>query len=445
MNHAVDDGLKFIKRFNNPYLTATRLGTPGQTWGIEAMPALLAQLGNPHLKVPCIHIAGTKGKGSTAALITHALSAAGLKVGLYTTPHLQTWNERMQINRIPIGQERLTSLVQSALTMVDIDDNDTLLTEYELATALAFLYFAQEDCDIAVIEVGLGGTVDATNVVQPLVSIISRISYDHMQFLGDTLTEIASNKAGIIKENTPTVSVEQMPEAMAVIKQTASERNSHLTVLGEDWFFDPVGGLVEQLRVRIGRSFSSMDTYEIGLSGLFQYENAALATAALDVVKNTGFDIPLDAVKTGFAEARWEGRFEVIQQRPLTIIDGAHNVDSMNQLMTSLDILTAIPYEKRTVIFGCMADKDVNGLLDVVMKHACNIIFTEFNHSRASSAEDLYQAALSRPDGDKPHLLVKTNIREAFLTAFDYLQPLDLLVATGSLSLVGAVRTYWNL
>ncbi len=447
-NH-IDDGLRFIKRFNNPYFAATKLGSTGQTWGIDALRPILKQLDDPHLKVPVVHIAGTKGKGSTAALTTHALMAAGYKVGLYTTPHLQTWNERIQINREPIGAVRLTQLVQSALTNVDIRDEDTLLTEYELATALAFLYFAEEDCDLAVIEVGLGGTVDATNVVEPIVSVISRISYDHMQFLGDTLTEIAGNKAGIIKLNTPTVSVKQTEEAMSVIRRKAAKQRSSLTVVGENWFYQPISGEVERLRLQIGPSLDALETYDVGLSGLFQFENAALAAAALQQVDQAGFTVPTAAVKQGFAATKWDGRFEIIQKKPLTILDGAHNVDSMKKLMVSLDILTAIPYENRTIIFGCMADKDVDGLLKVIMQHAKNIIFTDFNHSRAADAGALYERAQYHAHAERvqqrPRLVLQSDIRDAFFTAFEYLQPLDLLVATGSLSLVGSIRNFWKL
>lgn len=447
MAGSIDDGLQFIKRFNNPYLKAARLGTQGQTWGIDSLHPVLAKLGDPQHAYPVIHIAGTKGKGSTAAFTTYALMAAGYKVGLYTTPHLQEWNERIQINRQPIPLSRLTELVRYMVAVGALDPAHTNLTEYEIATAAAFLYFAQEQCDIAVIEVGLGGTLDATNVVDPLVSVITRISYDHMQFLGGTLTEIATNKAGIIKPSRPVVSAMQNSEALRVLETTAHKQGSPFKLVEKDWLYKPIGGVVDRLRVLIGQSPETFDMFELGLSGLFQFENATLALAALHEVQAQGFEVGIEAIQKGFSATRWKGRFEVIQDKPLTILDGAHNVDSIEQLMVSLDVLTAIPYDHRTVIFGCMGDKDIEGILKVLMQYAKSIILTEFDHIRAASAKDLFQIAHKQQGttfGEPTTVIVKPDLRDAFVTAFENIQPLDLLLATGSLALVGSVHDFWE-
>ncbi len=321
-------------------------------FNLDRMFALMEELGNPQKKYPIIHVAGTKGKGSVAALCASALKAAGYKTGLYTSPHLWDYVERIQISGEPISHQQLIELVEKIKPAVA---KIPKLTTFEITTALGLLAFAENDVSAAVIEVGLGGRLDATNIVTPKVSVITSLSYDHMAVLGNTLAEIAGEKAGIIKEGIPVVFAPQVEEALEVLKRVAKEKNSPLILVGEDVKFERLTSSLD------GQSLSIRDelrhltiNLQLPLLGSHQIENAAIAYAAL---KTSRIPISEEAIQQGFAQAKWPARFEVLHRTPPVVIDSAHNRDSARRLRETLD--EYFPEVPVILIFCALEVKDI--------------------------------------------------------------------------------------
>jgi dihydrofolate synthase/folylpolyglutamate synthase len=437
--------LGYIHSFDDPYLAALR-DHGKQTWGVAGVEALLEKLGAPHRAYPTIHVAGTKGKGSTAAMTSRVLAESGLKTGLYISPHLQDWRERIQVGGVCISQEALASLVEDFKPHAEQIPG---LSAFEVTTALAFWHFAREKCDVAVIEVGLGGRLDATNVVRPLVSVITSLSIDHTQLLGTTLGEIAAEKAAIIKPGIPTVSAPQMADALEVIEEHVAQAGSRLSLVGRDWLYQPVGQSLDGSQALIGEP-GKLESYTVGLPGLFQIENAAVALAALREVERAGLTVTSEARRRGLAGVQWPGRLEVASRDPLVVLDSAHNPYSVEKLVESLETLVG----KRPLIFvfGCMADKDVEGMLNVVMPVAQRIIFTQAALERAASVQRLLElaaeiAASARQRGDEwaqgaqPSLVAFPEVAEALQAALEHAQPDEVICVGGSLAIAGEART----
>ncbi|MBN1312597.1 MAG: bifunctional folylpolyglutamate synthase/dihydrofolate synthase [Anaerolineae bacterium] len=437
--------LDYIHSFDDPYLAAMR-DHGKQTWGLATVEALLESLGDPHLAYPTIHVAGTKGKGSTAAFIAHALVESGLKTGLYSSPHLQDWRERIQIDGEWIPESALADLVGGfhphAARIPD-------LSAFEAATALAFWYFAREDCDVAVIEVGLGGRLDATSVVKPLVSVITSLSLDHTQLLGTTLAEIAVEKVAIIKPGTPVVSAPQFPEALDVIEKRVVEMGSSLVLVGRDWLAEPVASTFEGSEVLMGE-LGRLEAYNIGLPGAFQIENAAVAAAALREAQRAGLAVTTKDIRAGLLRAWWPGRFEKIFDDPLVILDSAHNPYSVKKLVEALKAL--VGERSLTFVFGCMVDKDVEGMLRAILSVAHRVIFTQVSLERAASAQDLLAkateiaAAVRRAEGDTTRsaqieLSAFPTIAEAVTYALGQVSLGNAICIAGSLAVAGEART----
>ncbi len=297
-------------------------------FNLDRMFALMGSLGNPQNKYPIIHVAGTKGKGSVSALCAVGMQAAGYKTGLYTSPHLLDYAERIQINGEPISHEQLVELVEEIKPHVAKIEK---LTTFEITTALAFMAFAKYGANTAVFEVGLGGRLDATNIVTPKVSVITSLSYDHMAVLGNTLALIAGEKAGIIKRGIPVVSSPQKDEALEVLERAAELHGSELTLVGRDVKFELIESSLEGQRLKVeGRSsavngLSSVVELRIPLLGSHQIENAATAYTALKV---SGIPITDEQMQKGFSQVQWRARFEVARRDPPVIFDSAHNQDS---------------------------------------------------------------------------------------------------------------------
>jgi dihydrofolate synthase/folylpolyglutamate synthase len=303
---------------------------------LERMYALVKSLGNPQNSYPIIHVAGTKGKGSVSVLCANTLHEAGYKVGLYTSPHLDDYAERIQINGEFIPHRDLAKLVEEIKPHVDAIPE---LTTFEITTALAFMYFALEKVTAAVIEVGLGGRLDATNVVEPVVCVITSISYDHTLLLGESLAEIAGEKSGIIKPGVPVVVSPQQEEARRGIERIAKERSSPLFQVGRDVLYEEIEHSLEKQSFDLWfpeRGNETRITLSIPLLGSHQVVNAATAYAALDIFRKNGYIINENAIKRGFADVFWPGRFELAQQSPPVILDCAHNRDSALKLRITL-------------------------------------------------------------------------------------------------------------
>ncbi|MEW6085108.1 MAG: folylpolyglutamate synthase/dihydrofolate synthase family protein [Chloroflexota bacterium] len=361
-------------------------------FNLDRMFALMEELGNPQTKYPIIHVAGTKGKGSVSALCASGLKVAGYKVGLYTSPHLLDFCERIQINGEPISHEFLVELVEEIKPAVA---KIPKLTTFEITTVLGFLAFAKQECNAAVIEVGLGGRLDATNIVTPQVSVITSLSYDHMAVLGDTLAKIAGEKAGIIKKGVPVVSSTQKEEALEVLERVATEKSCPFTLVGKDISYESVSTSLDGQVVSIRpsksiRGYSTTNDIElkIPLLGSHQLENAATAYAALKV---SGLEISDEAIQKGFAQVKWRGRFEIARREPPMIFDSAHNEDSFAKLRETLE--TYFPGKQVYLIFGASEDKNIPGMFAAMKPKIQRLIVTRADHPRALEEEKIVELA----------------------------------------------------
>ena len=349
-------------------------------FNLDRMFALLEELSNPQAKYPIIHVAGTKGKGSVSALCASALQAAGYQTGLYTSPHLLDYVERIQINGEPISHEQMIELVEEIKPAVA---RIPKLTTFEITTALGFLAFAKNDVNAAVIEVGLGGRLDATNVVLPKVSVITSLSYDHMAVLGNTLAKIAGEKAGIIKPGIPVVSAPQTEEALEVLERVASEKNCPFVLVGRDVQFERLASSLDgqELAVTFQRSAASL---KIPLLGEHQIQNAATAYVAL---KTSGIKISDEALQMGFSRVKWRARFEVARRDPPVILDSAHNQDSFAKLRQTLE--EHFPGKQVYLIFGASEDKNIPGMFAEMKPKIKKLIVTRADHPRALEPEKI--------------------------------------------------------
>ncbi|MCS7010806.1 MAG: bifunctional folylpolyglutamate synthase/dihydrofolate synthase [Anaerolineales bacterium] len=402
---------------------------------LERVRTLLARLGNPHRRYPILHVAGTKGKGSTSALLASALTAAGYRTGLYTSPHLQDYAERIQLNGVPIPHGRLAALVEEIRPHVEGIEK---ITTFEITTALAFLYFAQEQADAAVIEVGLGGRLDATNVVEPNVAVITSISYDHMFVLGDTLAQIAAEKGGIIKPGVPVVSSPQKEEALEVLVRIAAERGSPFTLVGRDVLYQPLEHSLE------GQTFSIVDSKDaeksvilrIPLLGLHQVENAATAYAAL---KRSGLQVSEQGIWEGFASVRWPCRFEIARREPPLIFDVAHNEDSFLRLRQTLD--EYYPGRPIVLLMGVSRDKVFPAMLAQIAPRLGHLVAIRSSHPRALEAETIVETAKRLGVNAEAAPTVEAGLERALaLSEADN----ALLLVAGSIFSTAEVKTAWE-
>jgi len=406
-------------------------------WDLRRVDALLARLGNPHLKAKTVHIAGSKGKGSTAVMTASVLTAAGYKTGLYTSPHLHLFNERIRVDDKLISNDEIVELVAKIKPEVEAVNEEALygrLTTFEVTTVLGFCYFAQKKADFQVIEVGLGGRLDATNVVNPDVCMITPISYEHTDILGDTLTAIAGEKAGIIKAGSVVVSAPQPDEADAVFAATCAKLRAKLIRVGKGITFQRTrfDDLRQSLIVH-GR----LRDYEftIPLLGQYQLSNAAAAIGALEVLIENGANIPPQAVLQGMQNVNWEGRLQVLNRHPLVIADGAHNQDSAQKLRQSLQ--QYFKYNKAVLVIGMSSDKDLPGIVAELAPAFSQVIVTRSLHPRAMAAAPI--AAEFNKHGITA--LQTDDIAEAMPLALSLAGENDMICVTGSLFIAaGAIE-----
>jgi len=352
-------------------------------YDLRRVEELLARLGNPHLGARSVHIAGTNGKGSTAAMVASALTASGYTTGLYTSPHLHTWRERIRVNDKLISEEEFVALVERLKPEVEaVNQKDTYgqLTTFELLTALGFTHFKLKEASFQVLEVGLGGKFDATNVIQPEVCVICSISFDHTDVLGNSLAEIAAEKAGIIKSGCVVVTSPQPDEAKKVIEETCLSHGAELVRVGSDITWQKLGfdSNRQSLRVK-GRG----DSYELSipLLGYHQLENAATAVATLEVLAERGFDISRDSIIKGLRQVSWPGRLQILSHHPLLIVDGAHNPSGARKLKQSLE--QYFDFERAILIMGASYDKDIAGIISELAPVFDKVLITRSHHPRA--------------------------------------------------------------
>jgi dihydrofolate synthase/folylpolyglutamate synthase len=411
-------------------------------FNLENIRALAERLGHPERTYPCAHIAGTNGKGSTAAMLESILRGAGFRTGLYTSPHLERINERIRVAGDPISDEnfaqsfsRLHELIEELLAAGRLRAHPTY---FECLTAMAFEHFARARVEFGVFEVGLGGRLDATNVVEPVVTLVTPIDFDHENFLGHSLAEIAAEKAGILKPGVPVITATQRPEAFAVIARRAAQLGCRMIeaerayrVATESW---------EEGCARATVSEKETDwriDVRLNLRGRFQLRNALTAIAAARVLRRLGCAIPDEAIERGIAAAQWPGRLELLQERPAVYLDGAHNPAAAREL--------AAFWEERfggrriVLVFGAMRDKAVDEIAGLLFPRAAAVILTEPHSPRAISAAQLAQVAGHHARRHE----VAADAEEAVERALELAGADDAVFVTGSLYLVGALRHSW--
>ena len=411
-----------------------------QNFDLERMRTLLRRLGNPHEHFRSVHVAGTKGKGSTCAMIASMLQACGYKVGLYTSPHLVDIRERIQINGEMISHAEFARLIKGMEPM--IGRMKPTPSYFDVLTAAAFKYFADQKVDIAVVETGLGGRLDSTNVIKPEVTAITSISKDHMAQLGNTLALIAQEKAGIFKKDIPAVTVVQDPEVEAVMARVAAKVGAPFDVAGKSiefsYRFESSRMLGPHNRVCLTTTNTKFEHLAVPLMGEHQAINCGLALAVIDKLKQRGLPIVDSKAMEGLAKTTIPGRMEIINQTPKVIVDGAHNAASLDAMMRAIG--QHVPYDSMVVIFGCCADKDVAGMLERITSGADKVIFTKVNNIRTADPNEL--AARYVEQFGKMAQVAET-LEEALSIANRAVTKEDLICITGSFYLVGEAKKYF--
>jgi dihydrofolate synthase/folylpolyglutamate synthase len=416
--------------------------TPGiaytaANYDLRRMDKLLAPLDNPHLGVKTVHIAGTKGKGSTAVMTAQVLTTADYKVGMFTSPHLHTLRERIKVNDIMISETEFASITKQIKPIVEkVNEEATYgnLTTFEILTAVVFTYFRRCSVDFQVLEAGLGGRLDATNIAHGDVCVISSISLDHTQVLGNTLVKIAKEKAGIIKPGCIVVNFPQEEEAAEVIRRVCRQQRSKLIQVGEDVTWRRTGGDLNH------QSFSlkgQRDEYDltIPLIGDYQLENAAAAIATVEALFDLGARVPKKAIIKGLRQVNWPGRLQVLKYEPIVVIDGAHNDYSMRKLVEA--IKKYFNYNNCFVIFGTSCDKDIAGMARELVHLSNDIVVTSSSHPRAASIS----ATIECFSEQGIEVSTAENVSQALSKALSTAQKNDLILVTGSIFMVAEAIT----
>ena len=408
----------------------------GSRLGLETIGKLLDLLGNPHLGMNYIHIGGTNGKGSTSSYIRNALQEAGYRVGLFISPYLERFNERISINGEDIPDDKLAEITNRVKDKIEImlEEGYEHPTTFEIVTAIAFVYFNEESVDYTILEVGLGGRSDSTNVIKKsLASVITTIDYDHIDILGDTLGKIAYEKAGIIKEKGLVISYPQQAEAAKVIKRVALEKEAELikcpmeNVVIKD--LNEFGGIFDfKYNDRI------YNGVEINLLGEYQIYNATLALYTLLILRDKGLiDITDIQIRNGFKKTRWKGRLEILKRNPTFLIDGAHNLQGVKTLAESLKMFK---YKRLILGIGILKDKDVEHMVEILAPLADEIVITQVNMPRRMESESLEK--IIKKYNEKT--FIEKDIEKAIDKTYELANEEDLIVFAGSLYLIGDVR-----
>ncbi len=406
-------------------------------FSLDRMRLFMAEIGNPQDKYPCIHVAGTKGKGSTSAFCASALQYSGRKVGFYSSPHLQDFTERIQINSLPISHSEFSQLIEELKPAIKLFKN---LTTFEITTALAFLHFAKNNVDCAVIEVGLGGRLDATNIITPVVSVITSLSFDHTAVLGNTLTKIAGEKAGIIKPGIPVVSAPQKDESLAVLKKISSERGCSFTLVGSDLTYKSADHNLEGQNFSVQLNNTPVRDpipFFIPLLGQHQVENAVTAYGAL---LRSPFKITEEQIAKGFAKVSWPCRFEIVSKEPVIVLDSAHNEDAFLRLAQTVE--TYFAGQKMVIILGISEDKHLSEMLKAIKHITALVIITRANHPRALEPEKIKNIVIENglnyeivePVGAALHRALEINKNNG-----------SIILSAGSMFVTAEVKSAWQI
>ncbi len=420
------------------YEKQRRVGYNHTNFNLARMTRLLKALGDPHKKLRCVHIAGTKGKGSTATMLAHMLQGSGYTVGLYTSPHLMDMRERITVNGEMITESELTRVVIKIAPVVEKLAKEEP-TFFEILTAAAFLHFHNKKVTMAVVETGLGGRLDSTNVIKPDACGITSISFDHMSQLGPTLDKIAEEKAGIFKSGVPVISAPQPTEVKRVLRRAATKMGADLRFTGEDiefsYRFESSRSFGPHTRVCLTTPFSRFEHLHVPLLGEHQAINCGVALGIVDALKQKGYKIDDQKAIEGLARVVLPGRMEIVSEDPRILVDGAHNAASIEALMRAIG--QNISYDSMVMIFGCQADKDVTGMLRQIQYGADKVIFAPTPSPRSADPDEL-AARFVEISGKMAQ--VARNGREALEIAGCAVDRDDLICVTGSFYLVGEVK-----
>ena len=404
----------------------------GSKPGLSRTEELLKKMGDPQKTLRFVHIAGTNGKGSTAALLSSVLQSAGYKTGLYTSPYISRFNERMQVNGEPVSDEELAEITELCAPLAGSMDDAP--TEFELVTAIAFEFFKRRKCDVVVLEVGMGGRLDSTNVIKaPLCSVITNIGLDHTRELGDTAEKIAAEKAGIIKSGCPTVIYDLPPSVRAVIQERCKEQASGLTAAD----FGRILPISDSLSGQVF-SYKDHENIRLPLLGAHQLKNAAVTLETLDVLRACGLMISEESIARGFRDTKWPARFEIISEKPCFVVDGGHNPQCAETVASSLN--KYFPDKKTVVLFGVLADKDYMGLASHLNKAADEFVTITPPSPRALDAKSLASALAVY----KKPVTACESIAEGIKTAIERAGENGVVCSVGSLYSAGTVRAYFG-
>jgi dihydrofolate synthase/folylpolyglutamate synthase len=398
--------------------------------GLKNISELLRRLNNPHKSLRFVHVAGTNGKGSIAAILSSILTEAGYTVGLYTSPHLVSFRERIKLNGKPIPKAEVIDSVREIKAKIKTGISPTY---FEFTTCMAILYFAKKLVDIAILEVGMGGRLDATNVIQPLVTVISNVSLDHEVYLGNSLISIAKEKAGTIKRGAEVVTAERKPKVLAVIEGFCRKSSCSLYRVGRD---------IRERRVKVNSNtfhYFGLDRHllnlEVGLRGRHQVVNASTALGVIEILMRKGYKVGNSAIYDGLKDVRWPGRLEVVQKDPLVILDGAHNPVAANCLIYAIK---EFAFDNLILVIGVMKDKDINGILKRLVPLSDKVILTRPSYERAADPENMRKMAMPF----QKDILISKKVDDAVRLALSLALKRDLICVTGSLYTVGEARRF---
>ncbi|WP_078545308.1 bifunctional folylpolyglutamate synthase/dihydrofolate synthase [Litchfieldia alkalitelluris] len=406
--------------------------------GLKRMEWMMERLNHPEQKIKGIHVAGTNGKGSTVCYLRNILQEAGYTVGTFTSPYFEMFNERISVNGKPISNEDIVNLVNIVKPLSEELEQTELgsPSEFEVITAMAFYYFGTStDIDIVVFETGLGGRLDSTNIFVPLVSVITNIGFDHMDLLGNSLSEIAFEKAGIIKQGVPVITSVEQKEALEVIVKRSKELESRYHVMNHDYFIKDHHSITEGEQFTVRTPNEIIEDLEITMRGVHQVKNAALATMVIQHLHLEGHvKVPTSAIKTGLKQSIWIGRFEQVSSNPTVIIDGAHNPEGIESLINTVD--RHLENRSIHIIFSALKDKKLEKMLEPLASIAETITFTSFDFPRVTSARELYEMC------DHPEKNYMESWKDAIDTVRSTLKEDDVLLITGSLYFLSEIRPY---
>ncbi len=413
----------------------------GTKLGLENTRRLLGILGHPENGRKFLHVTGTNGKGSVSSLCASALKEAGYRTGLYTSPHLVSFTERMRLGGDEISREEVVALADRLRRLLEKHAPEMKPTFFEFTTAMAFDYFRDAGAEAVVLEVGMGGRLDSTNVVVPECAVITNVEMEHREYLGDTIDEIAREKAGIIKAGVPLVTAERKPEVIDYLKGVCREKEAPVFIIDKDY-----GYRFLDYHWKDGAVIQGFDWWGPGgeikgltlpLAGEHQLENAAAAACALSVISQNGMNLPEEALRKGFAEVKWEGRLETVSRHPLVVLDGAHNTDSAKRLAGAIRKYYSGRYKRLILVMGVLADKDFREMADFLMAPADKIILTQADYGRAVPASELAEKI-----GGGREVEVCPDVPGALKKALSEAGPDDMVLITGSLYVVGEAKAW---